>query len=174
MQSNQIVIATILDQVHFRISSSSSYYGLIIICLLLPWRGLTIKIGLNYAINIALSYQIQFTRLLLIGDSLIVGLFYYPNIWRIYFKPLSGMNLWCRRRWNTKHSMAYKLLFAIIPFFLSTDILCGTNNIQRDSSEDTIDGILQIPLTLRRKYNHLNIVVCGLPLKKIGQLIEFT
>ena len=70
--------------------------------------------------------------------------------------------------------MAYKLLFAIIPFFLSTDILCGTNNIQRDSSEDTIDGILQIPLTLRRKYNHLNIVVCGLPLKKIGQLIEFT
>ena len=98
MQSNQIVIATILDQVHFRISSSSSYYGLIIICLLLPWRGLTIKIGLNYAINIALSYQIQFTRLLLIGDSLIVGLFYYPNIWRIYFKPLNAMNLWCRRR----------------------------------------------------------------------------
>ena len=38
----------------------------------------------------------------------------------------------------------------------------GTSNIQRDSSEDIVGGILEIALTLRRKYNYLNIVVCGL------------
>ena len=46
--------------------------------------------------------------------------------------------------------------------FQNAVILCGTNNIQRDSSEDIEDGILEIALTLRRKYNHLNIAVCGL------------
>ena len=47
-------------------------------------------------------------------------------------------------------------------FFQNAVILCSTNNIQRDSSEDIVVGILEIALTLRRKYNHLNIVVCGL------------
>ena len=40
--------------------------------------------------------------------------------------------------------------------------MCGTNNIQRDSSEDIVEEILEIALTLRRKYNHLNIIVCDL------------
>ena len=98
---------------------------------------------------------------LLIGDSLIAGLSRYPNIWRRYFKPLNAINcgigadrmqnvLW---RSNNLPSSA---------FFQNAVILCGTNNIQRDSSEDIVDGILEIALSLKRKYHHLNIVVCGL------------
>ena len=48
------------------------------------------------------------------------------------------------------------------PSFQNAVILCGTNNIQRDSSEDIVDGILEIALTLRKKYNHLNTAVFGL------------
>ena len=48
------------------------------------------------------------------------------------------------------------------PFFQNAVILCGTNNIQQHSSEDIVGGILEIALTLRRKYNHLNIDVCCL------------
>ena len=38
----------------------------------------------------------------------------------------------------------------------------GTNNTQRGSSEDIVDRILEIALTLRRKYHHLNIAAYGL------------
>ena len=63
----------------------------------------------------------------------------------------------------------------MVSFFQNVVILCGTNNIQRDSSEDIVDGILEIALTLRRKYNHLSIIVCSLlPCDEMGQLIEFT
>ena len=48
------------------------------------------------------------------------------------------------------------------PYFQNAAILCGTNNTQQDSSEDIVDEILEIAPTLRRKYNHLNVVVCGL------------
>ena len=46
-------------------------------------------------------------------------------------------------------------------FFQNAVTLCGKNNIQRDSSEDIVDGILEIALSLKRKYHYLNIV-CGL------------
>ena len=46
--------------------------------------------------------------------------------------------------------------------FQNAVILCARSNIQRDSSEDIVDGILEIALILRRTYNYLNITVCGL------------
>ena len=52
--------------------------------------------------------------------------------------------------------------FPSFPSFQNAVILCGANNIQRNSSEDIVDGILEIALALRRKYNNLKIAVCGL------------
>ena len=111
---------------------------------------------------------------LLIGDLWIVGLSRYPNTWRRYFKPLNAINrgiggdriqnvLW--RRNNLPSPL----------FFQNAIILCDTNNIQRDSSEDVIDGILETALTLIRNYHHLNIIVCALlPLDESWSVIEFT
>ena len=87
---------------------------------------------------------------LLIGDSLIVGLSCYPYIWKRYFKPVNAINcgidgdriqnaLW--RSHNLPSSSSFQ----------NAVILCGTNNIQRDLSEDTVDGILEIALTLKNK-----------------------
>ena len=92
---------------------------------------------------------------------MIVGLSRYPNICRRYIKPLNAINcgiggdriqnvLW--RNHNLPSSR----------FFQNAVISCGTNNIQLDSSEDIVVGVLEIALALRRKYNHSNIAVCGL------------
>ena len=40
--------------------------------------------------------------------------------------------------------------------------MCGTNNIQHNSVEDIVDGIVEISLSLRRKYHPIAIFVCGL------------
>ena len=40
--------------------------------------------------------------------------------------------------------------------------MCGTNNIQHNSVEDIVDGIVEISLSLRRKYHPIAISVCGL------------
>ena len=98
---------------------------------------------------------------LLTGDSLIVGLSCYANIWRRYFKPLNAIN--CGIGGDRIQNVLWRSNnLPSSPSFQNAVILCGTNNIQRDSSEDIVDGILEIALTLRRKYNHLHIVVCGL------------
>ena len=98
---------------------------------------------------------------LLIGDSLIVGLSRYPNIWRRYFKLLNAIN--CGIGGDRIQNVLWRNNnLPLSPSFQNAVILCGINNIQRDSSEDIADVILKIALTLRRKYNHLNIVACGL------------
>ena len=92
---------------------------------------------------------------------MIVGLSRYPNIWRRYFKPLNAIN--CGIGGERIQNVLWRINnLPSSPYFQNAVIFCSTNNIQQDSSEDTVDGILEIALTLRRKYNHLNIVVCGL------------
>ena len=98
---------------------------------------------------------------LLIADSLIVGLSRYPNIWKRYFKPLNAIN--CGIGGDRIRNVLWRSNnLPLFPSFQNAVIFCGTNDIQRDSSEDIADGILEIALTLRRKYNHLNNAVCGL------------
>ena len=41
-------------------------------------------------------------------------------------------------------------------------IMCGTNNIQHNSVEDIVDGIVEIALSLRRIYHPIAIFVCGI------------
>ena len=98
---------------------------------------------------------------LLIGDSLIAGLSRYPNIWRRYFKPLNAIN--CRIGGDRIQNVLWRNNnLPLSPSFQNAVILYAINNKQRDSSEDIADVILKIALTLRRKYNHLSIVACGL------------
>ena len=40
--------------------------------------------------------------------------------------------------------------------------MCSTNNIQHDSVEDTVDGIVEIALSLRPKYHPIAVFVCRL------------
>ena len=41
-------------------------------------------------------------------------------------------------------------------------ILCGTNNLQQDSPEDIVDGIIEIGHCFKKRHHHINIFICGL------------
>ena len=97
----------------------------------------------------------------MIGDSLIAGLSRYPNIWRRYFKPLNAIN--CGIGGDRIQNVLWRSNnLPSSPFLQNAVTLCGTNSIQPDSSEEIVDSILEIALSLKRKYHHLNIAVCGL------------
>ena len=93
----------------------------------------------------------------MIGNSLINGLSRYTNTWKRYLNPLDAIN--CGDR-------VQNILWRCVnlpksPSIRNAIILCGTNNIQFDTTEDIADGILEIALTLRSKYHLIN-VICGL------------
>ena len=41
-------------------------------------------------------------------------------------------------------------------------ILCGTNNLQQDSPEDIVDGIIEIGHCFKKRRHHINIFICEL------------
>ena len=48
------------------------------------------------------------------------------------------------------------------PHLHTVVIMCGTNNIQHNSVKDIVDGIVEIALSLRRKYHPIAIFFYGL------------
>ena len=41
-------------------------------------------------------------------------------------------------------------------------ILCGTNNLQQDTPEDIVDGIIEIGHCFKKQHHHINILICEL------------
>ena len=41
-------------------------------------------------------------------------------------------------------------------------ILCGTNNLQQDSPEDIVDGIIEIGYCFKKRHYRINFFICGL------------
>ena len=98
---------------------------------------------------------------LLIGDSMIAGLSRYSNIWNRYFKPLNAIN--CGIGGNRVQNILRRCQhLPSSPRLQNAVIMCGTNNIQHNSVEDTVEGILEIALSLRRKYHPIAIIFCSL------------
>ena len=89
------------------------------------------------------------------------GLYCYCKIWNNFFKPIDALNcgiggdkvqnvLW--RGQNLPISLSLKNAF----------ILCGTNNLQQDSPEDIVDGIIEIGHCFKKRHHHINIFICRL------------
>ena len=98
---------------------------------------------------------------LLIGDSLIAGLSRYSEIWRKYFEPLNTLN--CGISGDRVQNVLWRCTnFPPSPSVKNVILLCGTNNIQCDSPDDIVDGIIEITAVLKRIYRSAKIVVCGL------------
>ena len=98
---------------------------------------------------------------LLIGDSLINGLSRSTNTWKRYLKPLDAIN--CGIGGDRVQNILWRCVnLPKSPSIRNAIILCVTNNIQDDTTEDIVDGILEISLTLRSKYHLINVAICGL------------
>ena len=96
---------------------------------------------------------------LLIGDSIIAGLSRYSNIWNRYCKPSNAIN--CGIGGDRVQNILWRCQNLPSSPYLQNVIMCGTNNIQHNSVEDIMDGIVEIALSLRRKYHPIAIFVCG-------------
>ena len=98
---------------------------------------------------------------LLIDDSIIAGLSRYSNIWKRYFKPLYAIN--CGIGGDRVENVLWRCKnLPSCPNLQNAVIMCGTNNIQHNSVEDIVDGIVEIALSLRCIYHPIAIFVCRL------------
>ena len=100
-------------------------------------------------------------NVVLTGDSIIKGLSRYPKIWRKYFAPLKALNFGIGGD-KTQH-----VLWRLQNGELECDpkiivVLCGTNNIDKNSSSEIAQGILAIVDFIRNKKPNVNIIVCGI------------
>ena len=98
---------------------------------------------------------------LLIGDSIIASLSCYSTIWKRYIKPLNAIN--CRIFVDRVENILQQCKnLPSSPNLQNAAIVCGTNNIQHNSVEDIVDGIVEVALSLRHIYHPIAIFVCGL------------
>ena len=91
---------------------------------------------------------------LLIGDSIIAGLSRYSNNWKRYFQPLNAIN--CGIGGERMQNILWRCHnLPSSPHLQNAVIMCGTNNVQHNS----VDGIVEITFSLRRKYHPIAIFV---------------
>ena len=79
---------------------------------------------------------------ILIGHSLIAGLHHYCKIWNNFLKPIGALK--CGMGGDKVQNVLWWVQNLLISSFLKNVILCGTNNLQQDSPEDIVDGIIEI------------------------------
>ena len=95
------------------------------------------------------------------GDSTNAGLSCYSNIWKRYFKPLNAIK--CGIGGGRVENILWRCKnLPSSPNLQNTVIMCGTNNIQHNSVEDIVDGIVEITLSLKRIYHPIATFVYGL------------
>ena len=110
--------------------------------------------------NVALTKNPEI-NVVLTGDSIIKGLSRYPRIWRKYFAPLKSLNFGIGGD-RTQH-----VLWRLENGEMECDpkvvvVLCGTNNIDKNSPSEIAQGILAIVDYIRKKKPDASIVVCGI------------
>ena len=89
------------------------------------------------------------------------SLSHYSYIWMTYFQPLNASNC------GIGEHRAQNILWSChnLPSSLhlqNSVIMCGKNNIQQNPGEDTVDGIVEIALSLKCKYHPIVIFACSL------------
>lgn len=100
-------------------------------------------------------------NVVLTGDSIIKGLSRYPRIWKKYFAPLKALNFGIGGD-KTQH-----VLWRLQNGELECDpkvivVLCGTNNMDKNSASEIAQGILAIAEFIRNKKPDMSIIVCGI------------
>ena len=97
---------------------------------------------------------------IIIGDSIVAGLTPYTNIWNNLF-GIRFINLGISGDrvenvlWRTRDIPSLLLLKNVI-------ILCGTNNINKDSPYDIAQGLIAIGSVFKNQSSNPNISICGI------------
>ena len=112
----------------------------------------------------------------LIGHSIIAGLSRYSNNLKRYFKPLNAIN--CSIGGDRVENILRRCKnLPSFPNLQNAVIMWDINNIQHNSAEDIVDGIVELALSLRRIYHYtiqsLYLFAVSFLVIVTGQSIEF-
>ena len=96
----------------------------------------------------------------LLGDSIVAGFLRYPNIWYKFFDE-NTIN--CGTVGDKIQSVLWSAENIPLPKLLEYVLIdCGTMNQDIDDSEKKTDGFFCITLALKKRMNHLKIVINGI------------
>ena len=97
---------------------------------------------------------------IIIGDSIVAGLTRYTNIWNNLFGN-SFINLGISGD-RVENVLWRAREIPFIPSLKNVVILCGTNNINKDSPYDIAQGLIAIGSVFKNQSSNPNIFICGL------------
>ena len=100
-------------------------------------------------------------KTIIIGDSIVARLNRYRSVWTKYLEPLKTLNFGIPG--DRVHNVLWR---AQNPSFTSTIknavILCGTDNLFQDSTENIADGLIEIVQTFQSNYHSIHIAIDGI------------
>ena len=97
---------------------------------------------------------------IIIGDSIVAGLTRYTNIWNNIFSN-SFINLGISGD-RVENVLWRAREIPFIPSLKNVVILCGTNNINKDSPYDIAQGLIAIGSAFKNQPSNPNIFICGI------------
>ena len=102
-------------------------------------------------------------KMLLVGDSLVSNLSRYPEIWSKYFMNHGALNF------GIAGDKAQNVLWRVNNFHFSSNlnvkyvfILCGTNNIDQNSSQSIASTIISAGLAFQKSSHKIHVVIIPL------------
>ena len=130
--------------------------------------GITYPIGRFYKDNWVVNQKNQAALIkssknasaVLLRDSIIADFLRYPNTWCKFFDENT---IKCRIGGDKVQNVLRKTENILLPKSLEYVVIsCGTNNLDTDDSEKIADGLFCIALALKKRMNHLKIVINGI------------
>ena len=105
--------------------------------------------------------KVSNSKLLLIGDSLVANLYFFPDIWNEYFSYHDTINLGVGG--DKTQNVLWRIENMVSPKNVShVFLLCGSNNLDTDTAEDIAQGIILCGVSAKRKIK--DAIVTVLPL----------
>ena len=112
---------------------------------------------MNHKNQAALIKSSRNVSAVLLGDSIIAGFLRHPNIWYKFFDE-NTIN--CGIRGDKVQNVLWRVENIPLPQSLEYVVIsCGTSNLDTDDFEKIADGIFCIALALKKRMNHLKIVI---------------
>ena len=101
------------------------------------------------------------STLLLIGDSIVKGVFRYKTVWKKYFELFEALNFGIGG--DKTQNVLWRIINGNLPRDLKVAVIhCGTNNIDRNTPVEIKDGIVSIVEALCKIRPNIKIIITGL------------
>ena len=101
------------------------------------------------------------STVLLIGNSIVKGLFRYKTVWKKYFEPFEALNFGIGG--DKTQNVLWRIINGNLPRDLKVAVIhCRTNNIDRNTPVEIKDGIILIVEALCKVRPNIKIIITGL------------